>query len=111
MTEYAELHAYSAFSFLEGASLPEELAARCAELGLPAVALTDRDGVYGAPRMHRAAAKAGVRAHVACELTCENFLSPQGHGDTETAIESSRDRARAPSAFRLPLLVENRAGY
>src|ERR1700723_2476712 len=52
---YIELHARSAFSFLEGASLPEELSSRCAEHGMPALALLDRDGVYGAPRLHLAA--------------------------------------------------------
>src|SRR4029079_18466253 len=46
---YAELHAHSAYSFLDGASLPEELAARAAELGYEALALTDHDGVYGSP--------------------------------------------------------------
>ena len=46
---YVELHARSAFSFLEGASLPEILMARCAELGMPAMALLDRNGLYGAP--------------------------------------------------------------
>jgi len=50
---YAELHARSAFSFLEGASLPETLIERAAELELPAVVLLDRDGVYGAPRPYR----------------------------------------------------------
>ena len=70
MTErYIELHARSAFSFLRGASLPEELAGVCASLGLPAMALADRDGVYGAPRFHFAAKKAGVRAHVGAEVT------------------------------------------
>ena len=52
---YVELHASSAFSFLDGASLPEALVARAAALGYPAVALLDRDGVYGAPRFHLAA--------------------------------------------------------
>ena len=46
---YTELHARSAFSFLEGSSLPESLIARCAELNMSAMALLDRDGVYGAP--------------------------------------------------------------
>src|SRR5690242_19416275 len=54
---YTELHARSAFSFLEGASLPEELAALCAEYEMKAIALVDRDGVYGAPRFHLAAQK------------------------------------------------------
>jgi len=69
MTEYAELHARSAFSFLKAASLPEELAGICAALDLPAMALLDRDGVYGAPRFHFAAKKSGVRPHVGAEVT------------------------------------------
>ena len=55
---YIELHARSAFSFLEGASMPEELVGACAEYGMPAMALLDRDGVYGSPRFHLAAEKA-----------------------------------------------------
>jgi error-prone DNA polymerase len=82
---YCELHACSAFSFLEGASLPEELASVCAELGIPAMALLDRDGVYGAPRFHLAAKKSGIRAHIGAEVTVDGF--------------------------RYPLLVENRQGY
>jgi len=71
MTEqYAELHARSAFSFLEGASVPEELAGACAEFGMPAMALMDRNGVYGAPRFHMAAKKTGIRAHIGSEITC-----------------------------------------
>ena len=54
---YIELHAASAFSFLQGASLPEALVDRAAELGYPALALLDRDGVYGAPRFHKAATR------------------------------------------------------
>ena len=62
--KYAELHAISAFSFLDGASLPEDLIQRAAELELPAVALVDRNGVYGAPRFHNAARQAGIKALV-----------------------------------------------
>ncbi len=69
MTEYVELHARSAFSFLRGASLPEALAGYAAELGMPAMALLDRDGFYGSPRFHFAAKKAGVRAHIGAEIT------------------------------------------
>jgi error-prone DNA polymerase len=83
---YVELHAASAFSFLEGASTPEELVAECARLEMPAMALLDRDGVYGAPRFHIAARKAGIRAHIGAEIT-------------------------GAEGLRLPLLVENRAGY
>src|SRR5579884_706028 len=70
MTErYVELHARSAFSFLEGASVPEELIGICQHYGMPAMALADRNGVYGAPRFHMAAKKAGIRAHIGSEIT------------------------------------------
>src|SRR5258705_9438852 len=88
---YVELHAASAFSFLDGASLPEALIARAAELGYPALALLDRDGVYGAPRFHLAARRAGIKAIIGAELTI--------------AIGT------AASVFRLPVLVESREGY
>ena len=72
---YIELHARSAFSFLDGASLPEELAGVCAHLGLPAMALLDTDGVYGAPRFHLAAKKAKIKAHLGAEVTCHSLHS------------------------------------
>jgi error-prone DNA polymerase len=68
---YIELRAHSAFSFLRASSLPEDLIERAAALGYPALVLGDRDGVYGAPRFHRAAQRAGVRALVGCELTLQ----------------------------------------
>ena len=74
------------FSFLEGASVPEELAGACAQFGMPAMALVDRNGVYGAPRFHMAAKKAGIRAHIGAEITCTNGVS-------------------------YPLLAETREGY
>ncbi|MBA2478796.1 MAG: PHP domain-containing protein, partial [Sporichthyaceae bacterium] len=58
---YAELHAHSTFSFLDGASQPEELAEEAARLGLEAIALTDHDGFYGVVRFAEAAAALGVR--------------------------------------------------
>jgi error-prone DNA polymerase len=64
---YTELHARSAFSFLEGASVPEELAAACAEKEMGAMALLDRDGVYGGPRFHLAAKKLSLQAHIGAE--------------------------------------------
>src|SRR5215212_6915521 len=88
---YVELHAASAFSFLDGASLPEALVERAAELGYPALALLDRDGVYSAPRFHLAAKRAGIKAIIGAELT-------MGIGT-------------AASVFRLPVLVESREGY
>ena len=66
---YIELHTASAFSFLDGASLPEALVERAAQLGYPALALLDRDGVHGIPRFHLAAQKAGLKAIVGAELT------------------------------------------
>src|ERR1039458_3942762 len=92
---YVELHSRSAFSFLEGASTPEELIAVCANLGMPAMALLDRDGVYGSPRFHLAAKKAEIKAHIGAEVTCTAF-SPRRHPSGE---------------FRLPLLAASRAGY
>jgi error-prone DNA polymerase len=73
MTEqYVELHCRSAFSFLRGASTPEQLAKRAAELQMPAVALCDRDGVYGAPRFFSTARELGVRPIVGADLTMED---------------------------------------
>ncbi len=65
---YVELHARSAFSFLEGSSLPEVLIAACAHLNQPAMALLDTDGVYGAPRFHLAAKKIKIKAHIGAEV-------------------------------------------
>ena len=83
---FIELHAQSAFSFLEGAEHPEAFAAEAARLGMPAVALVDRDGVYGAARLTRAATNAGVKPIVGSEITLAD-------------------------GSRLPLLVEDREGY
>src|ERR671922_955499 len=88
---YAELHAASAFSFLDGASLPEALVDRAVALGYPALALLDRDGLYGAPRFHLAAKRAGLKAIVGAELTLTI--------------------GAASSVFRLPVLIESREGY
>ncbi|HWB04726.1 MAG TPA: error-prone DNA polymerase [Verrucomicrobiales bacterium] len=69
---YVELHARSAFSFLRGASQPDDMARQAAALDLPAMALCDRDGVYGAVRFFSAAKETGVRAIVGAELTMED---------------------------------------
>ena len=68
-SDYVELRCRSAFSFLAGASLPEDLVERAAALDSPVLALGDRDGVYGAPRFHQAAVRAGVRAITGCAIT------------------------------------------
>src|SRR2546423_14965053 len=69
---YSELHARSAFSFLRGSSNPEDLVRRAVELQLPAVALLDRDGVYGAPRFYGPAREHGLRARVGAQVTLED---------------------------------------
>jgi len=99
---YIELHAASAFSFLQGASLPEALIDRAAELGYPALALVDRDGVYGAPRFHKAATAAGIRPIIGAELT----VGAGPAGGTGRAGEAVR---AAP--FLLPVLCESQEGY
>jgi error-prone DNA polymerase len=70
--DYIELRTRSAFSFLEGATTPEDIATRAAELGYEAIALGDRDGLYGAARFHQAAAKAGIRPIVGAEITLDD---------------------------------------
>ena len=133
---YIELHAASAFSFLEAASLPEALVDRAAELGYPAVALLDRNGVYGAPRFHKAALAAGIRPIVGAELTIDSGSGQLAavasvYQPAATAIscqlpatvrcrlsascQHSAIRYQLAScqlpAFRLPVLVESREGY
>jgi error-prone DNA polymerase len=72
-SDYVELHAASAFSFLAGASQPEKLIERAAELDMPAMALADRNGVYGVARFHTAAQKCGVKAHIGAEIAVSDF--------------------------------------
>src|ERR1044071_4180569 len=83
---FVELHAQSAFSFLEGAEVPETLVAEAVKRDMGAIALVDRDGVYGAPRLYRAAVDAVIKALVGAEITLTG-------------------------GARLPLLVEDREGY
>lgn len=83
---FIELHARSAFSFLAGASLPEEIIEACAEREIPALAMLDRDNISSAPRFHKAAAGKGIRAHIGAEITLS-------HGSA------------------LPLIAETREGY
>lgn len=72
MTQYVELHARSALSFLRGASQPDELSSQANVIGMPAMALCDRDGIYGTARMHHATYETGVRGIVGAELTMED---------------------------------------
>ena len=95
---YVELHSASGFSFLEGASDPEDLLGEAASLGYEALALCDRDSVSGAPRFFQASRQTGVRPLVGCEISLDRPGIGKG---TPSAV---LDR-------RLTVLVENRAGY
>ena len=125
---YIELHASSAFSFLDGASLPEALVDRAAELGYSALALLDRDGVYGAPRFHKAALAAGIKPIVGCELTiAKGWGSPspacpacpeqsrgepsRGKRDAFASGRTVRQGSPSTGLWRLPVLVESPEGY
>jgi error-prone DNA polymerase len=87
--DYVELRTRSAFSFLEGASNPEDLIDRAAALEYPAIALGDRNGVYGAPRFHRAANEAGVRAIVGAEVNVESARGPLFEDDSVLLLAES----------------------
>jgi error-prone DNA polymerase len=99
VSSYIELHASSAFSFLQGASRPEALIDRAAQLGYSALALLDRDGVYGAPRFHKAARAAGLKPIIGAELT---LGSAAAAGLRETVGQER---------WLLPVLCESVEGY
>ena len=69
---YAELHAHSYYSLLDGVPSPEALVQHAAEVGMPALALTDHDALYGAPRFVLAAERAGIKPILGAELTLIN---------------------------------------
>jgi error-prone DNA polymerase len=105
MTErYMELHAASAFSFLEGASQPEDLIERALELEMPAMALLDRNGVYGAARFHTSGKRNKIRAHIGAEIAVSDFGPRLTHPNW-------LPHQHAAEPARLPLLCESRAGY
>jgi error-prone DNA polymerase len=125
MTEpakYIELHARSAFSFLEGGSLPEALAQLCAAQNISAMALLDRNGVYGSPRFHMAAKKTGIKAHVGAEVTItdENdaanlpllCASQQGYRNLCRLLTKTKLRVpkHSPTSAQLSELQEYAAG-
>ena len=105
MTErYVELHAASAFSFLEGGSNPESLTERAAALQMPAMALLDRNGLYGAARFHTSAQRHGVQANIGAEVAVPEFgarLTPPAWLPHLWPTEP----------VRLPLLCATRKGY
>jgi error-prone DNA polymerase len=117
---YAELRVASAFSFLDGASLPEDLVARAAELGLPAVALVDRNGVSGAPRFYKAARAAGLRALVGAEVVLGDLpdsrltllvASPVGYKNVcKLLTAAARGKPKGAAAARWQEVDEFSAG-
>src|ERR1700742_4603414 len=120
--QYVELHARSAFSFLEGASLPETLALTASALEIPAMALLDRNGFYGSARFHMAAKRTGIRAHVGTELSitdeagtiqypllCESQLGYQSLCRLITRTKL-RVPKHAPSSAQLKELEEHTEG-
>jgi error-prone DNA polymerase len=96
MSGYVELHARSAFSFLEGGSLPEELIAVGKKLEMPAMALLDRDGIYGAPRFHLATKEMEFKAHIGAEISVQ---SPKSKSQSNKTI------------YSIPVLTQTRKGY
>lgn len=116
-TSYAELHAHSAYSFMDGASLPGELVQRAKEFGYEALALTDHDGVAGAMEFAHAAKAAGLTAVHGAEVTVRATPEPaiwgMGIGEPHVAggAEITRGVALPPADSHLTLLVESREGW
>jgi len=105
MTErYVELHARSAFSFLEGASLPEAMTQQAANLELPGLAILDRDGLYGSPRLYTTAKKLGLRSHIGAEVSVDGFGQQLQPPAWQPHTVPSRP-------VRLSLLCESQTGY
>jgi error-prone DNA polymerase len=117
VSEYIELHAHSAYSFLDGASLPEELAVRAAELGYPALALTDHDGVYGSLEFAYAARAVGVRAITGAEATLTDgshltllVETPRGYANLCRLLTAAHARERLAPGLDPALLAELNEG-
>jgi error-prone DNA polymerase len=116
-SRYVELHAHSAYSFLDGASLPEELAVRAAELGYPALALTDHDGVYGSLEFAYAARAVGIRAITGAEVTLADgshvtllVETPRGYANLCRLLTASHARERLNPGLEPALLAELNEG-
>jgi error-prone DNA polymerase len=110
-SDYIELRSRSAFSFLAGASLPEDLIARASALGYPALALGDCDGVYGAPRFHQAAQRAGLRALVGVELQVVRLLGCYAAREGRPSSPPNNLTTNNLTTCSLFLLAANRTGY
>ncbi len=91
---YVELHCHSGFSFLDGASHPEELVLRAAELGYPALALTDHNGLYGSMEFAHEAREAGIRPITGAEVTLRACFPGQEEPEGGTTSRSWPRRRR-----------------
>jgi len=132
--KYVELHTRSAFSFLEGTSVPEALTNIGAATNIPAMALLDRNGFYGSPRFHMSAKKLGMKAHVGVEISIKDEnadVAEQGvvePGLGESGVAERSQGSQKPGAksqepdkgnvdpddtatVYYPLLCESQAGY
>lgn len=108
---YAELHTHSAFSFLDGASHPEELAAEGARLGLSALALTDHDGLYGVVRFAQAAAKVGLPTVFGAELHLPVLAGPGDRAPSGSPVLDPPTGVPDPRATHLLVLARGPQGY
>ncbi len=108
--KYAELHCASAFSFLEGASQPEDLVERAAALELPAVALVDRNGLSGAPRFWKAANEAGIKPLVGAEIVLEERTSVESQKSKVKSSPTHPGGETAENTQRLTCNVQHSTG-
>jgi error-prone DNA polymerase len=114
---YIELHAHSAYSFLDGASLPEELVFRAAELGYSALALTDHDGVYGSLEFAHAAKAVGIHPITGAEVTLADgshvtllVETPRGYANLCRLITTAHAQERLNSRLDPGLLADQNEG-
>ncbi len=116
---YAELHCHSSFSFLDGASHPEELATEAARLGLEALAITDHNGFYGIVRFAEAAREVGLPTVFGSEITLTPGLDPSEHvalGEDDTLFQIDTGQvpdshAADPAGRHLLVLADGPTGY
>ncbi|NJC69762.1 error-prone DNA polymerase [Planosporangium thailandense] len=110
-TPYAELHCHTNFSFLDGASHPEELVEQAARLGLEAVAITDHDGFYGVVRFAEAARALDLKTIFGAELSLDLPGPPPGSPRKRGAFPRGRNGVPDPVGRHLLVLARGPAGY
>ena len=103
---YAELHCHSHFSFLDGASAPDDLVARAVDLGLSGLAITDHQGLYGAVRFAGAAEAAGLHAVIGIEIELLDAAAPDPDGIAVPGRRAWRPGRRPPVRPDGPRAVE-----